>query len=57
MEVNKSIEKIHKRRQNNDFLLPPINKETNADLIDSNSILIKYIRETKMISLDILKKN
>lgn len=47
MEVNKSIEKIHKRRQNNDFLLPPINKETNADLIDSNSILIKYIREKK----------
>jgi len=39
MEVNKSLDKINKRNQNKNFFLPPINKETNIELTEPNSVL------------------
>ena len=47
MEVNKSLDKINKRKQNKNFFLPPINKETNIELTEPNSVLTQFIREKK----------
>ena len=47
MEVDKSLERLNNRKQNNIFLLPRLNTENKIDLIEPNSIMTKFIRERK----------
>ena len=47
MEVDKSMERLNNRKQNNIFLLPRLNTENKIDLIEPNSIMTKFIRERK----------
>ena len=48
MDGNKSQEKTYNQKQNNLFLLPPLKTENNQDLIEPNSILLKFIRQKKL---------
>ena len=56
MEVNKSQDKFSNKKQNNIFLLPTINNENKNNLIEPNSLLIKFIRERKNEFINFAKK-